>query len=145
MIAGLGRDVIDVAALLASTDLLALVQRTVALRRAGSRWFGKCPFHNEKTGSFMVETKDQHFHCFGCGAHGTAIHWVMRTEGLRFIAAAERLGGVRQADPALAARLAREAEERERAREMAWRRQYKIDRYRDRNPHCCCPDWLLST
>ncbi|MGC8469484.1 MAG: CHC2 zinc finger domain-containing protein, partial [Acetobacteraceae bacterium] len=52
----------------ARTPLAALVGRRVRLERAGREWKGCCPFHNEKTPSFYVY--DDHFHCFGCGAHG---------------------------------------------------------------------------
>jgi DNA primase len=68
-----------------------LVGRRVRLTRRGRQSQGLCPFHNEKTPSFYVF--DDHFHCFGCGAHGDAIGFVMRAEHLDFIAAVERLAG----------------------------------------------------
>jgi DNA primase len=68
-----------------------LVGRRVRLQRRGRQSQGLCPFHNEKTPSFYVF--DDHFHCFGCGAHGDAIGFLMRAEHLDFIAAVERLAG----------------------------------------------------
>jgi DNA primase len=61
----------------------------VRLARNGRQWKGCCPFHNEKTPSFYVY--DDHFHCFGCGAHGDAITFLMRAEGASFPEAVERL------------------------------------------------------
>ncbi|MFN3288338.1 MAG: CHC2 zinc finger domain-containing protein, partial [Sphingomonadaceae bacterium] len=62
------------------TDLRALVGRTVKLVRAGRDAKGCCPFHQEKTPSFHVF--EDHYHCFGCGAHGSAIDWLIQTQGL---------------------------------------------------------------
>lgn len=71
-------------------DLPALVAQRVRLRRTGRLWTGCCPFHAENTPSFTVWP--DHFHCFGCGAHGDAIDWLRRSEGLGFAAARGRLG-----------------------------------------------------
>ena len=60
----------------------ALVARRVKLSKAGRNWTGCCPFHNEKTPSFYVY--EDHFHCFGCAAHGDAISFVMQTTGSSF-------------------------------------------------------------
>ena len=73
----------------ARTPLHGLVGRKVRLVRNGRQWKGCCPFHNEKTPSFYVY--DDHFHCFGCGAHGDAITLLMRAEGASFPEAVERL------------------------------------------------------
>ena len=67
----------------------ALVGRRVKLARAGRNWTGCCPFHNEKTPSFHVY--DDHFHCFGCGEHGDAIAFQMKTSGASFPEAVESL------------------------------------------------------
>ena len=75
----------------ARVSLPDLVGRRVRLTRRGRDHTGLCPFHNEKTGSFHVY--DDHFHCFGCGAHGDAIGFVMRADNLDFIEAVERLAG----------------------------------------------------
>lgn len=68
-----------------------LVARRVRLLRRGREFTGLCPFHNEKTPSFTVNDEKQFFHCFGCGAHGDVIGWIMQSEGLSFPEAVERL------------------------------------------------------
>ena len=73
--------------------LAELVGRRVRLIRKGREYAGLCPFHNEKTPSFYVVDDKGFFHCFGCGAHGDAIGFVMRLENLDFIEAVERLAG----------------------------------------------------
>jgi DNA primase len=72
------------------TPLAAIVGRKVRLARSGRQWKGCCPFHGEKTPSFYVY-EDGHYHCFGCGAHGDAIGFVMQAEGASFMEAVERL------------------------------------------------------
>ncbi len=72
--------------------LSEIVGRRVVLKRKGrSEFSGLCPFHNEKTPSFTVNDQKGFFHCFGCGAHGDAVGFVMRSEGLPFPEAVERL------------------------------------------------------
>jgi DNA primase len=73
----------------ARTPLPGLIGRRARLTRSGRNWKACCPFHNEKSPSFHVY--DDHYHCFGCGAHGDAITFVMQTEGAAFIEAVERL------------------------------------------------------
>ena len=75
----------------ARTPMAALVGRKVKLARSGKSWKGCCPFHGEKTPSFYVY--DDGYHCFGCGAHGDAIGFVMNTEGAGFVEAVQRLAG----------------------------------------------------
>lgn len=76
---------IDTAALLSAVNLEALIGDKVKLQRVGAGELkGCCPMHNEKTPSFRVYTDEPHYHCFGCGAHGTAIDWVMFWEGAEF-------------------------------------------------------------
>src|SRR6266852_5399423 len=70
-----------------------LVGRRVRLTRRGREQAGLCPFHNEKTPSFYVVEDKGFFHCFGCGAHGDAIGFLMRADNLVFIEAVERLAG----------------------------------------------------
>src|SRR5947207_8122407 len=70
-----------------------LVGRRVRLARQGREQGGLCPFHNEKTPSFYVVEDKGFFHCFGCGAHGDAIGFLMRSDNLDFIEAVERLAG----------------------------------------------------
>ena len=70
-----------------------VVGRRVKLVRAGREFSGLCPFHSEKTPSFTVNDQKEFYHCFGCGAHGGAIDFVMGTEGVEFPDAVERLAG----------------------------------------------------
>ncbi|HVH76361.1 MAG TPA: DNA primase [Stellaceae bacterium] len=72
-------------------SLAALVGRRVRLVRRGREYAGLCPFHNEKTPSFYVVEDKAFFHCFGCGAHGDAIGFVMRADNLDFLEAVEKL------------------------------------------------------
>lgn len=72
-------------------DIVEVVGRTVALKRAGNSWKGLCPFHNEKSPSFNVVPSKGIFHCFGCGKGGSAIDFVMATERLEFMEAVEKL------------------------------------------------------
>ncbi|MBD0271350.1 MAG: DNA primase [Acetobacteraceae bacterium] len=91
------------------TPLHGLIGRKVRLNRNGRQWKGCCPFHNEKTPSFYVY--DDHFHCFGCGAHGDAITFLMRAEGASFPEAVERLAAEAGLD---VPKPSREAQARER-------------------------------
>ena len=68
-----------------------VVGRRVRLQKRGREHTGLCPFHNEKTPSFTVSDDKNFFHCFGCGAHGDVVGFVMRSEGLPFPEAVERL------------------------------------------------------
>jgi len=78
--------------LLERIDISEVVGARVALKPAGRGEFkGLCPFHNEKTPSFTVSTTKQFYHCFGCGAHGTAISFLMDYDGLEFPLAVEDL------------------------------------------------------
>lgn len=73
----------------ARTPLPGLIGRRVRLVRSGKQWKGCCPFHGEKSPSFYVY--DDHYHCFGCGAHGDAVGFVMQGQGLSFIEAVGQL------------------------------------------------------
>ena len=75
----------------ARTDLPALLSRSTKLSRAGRDWRGCCPFHDEKTPSFYVYA--DHYHCFGCGAHGDAVRWLTDKQGLAFPDAVRELAG----------------------------------------------------
>lgn len=70
-----------------------VVGRQVKLVRAGREHQGLCPFHNEKTPSFTVNDQKGFYHCFGCGAHGSVIDFVMGTQGMEFMEAVEVLAG----------------------------------------------------
>ena len=73
----------------ARTPLPAVIGRRVRLVRAGRQWKGCCPFHGEKSPSFHVY--EDHYHCFGCGEHGDAIAFVMKSQGATFMEAVEQL------------------------------------------------------
>jgi DNA primase len=72
-------------------SLVNVIARKVKLQRRGREQTGLCPFHNEKSPSFTVSDEKGFFHCFGCGAHGDVIGFVMRSDGLSFPDAVERL------------------------------------------------------
>lgn len=71
-------------------SLREVIGSDIALKRVGRYWQGLCPFHQERTPSFYV-IDDDHYHCFGCGAHGDAIGYLMRTRGLDFQSAVAQL------------------------------------------------------
>jgi len=77
--------------LLSRVDLVEVINARVPLRQAGHDFMACCPFHAEKTPSFSVSPRKQFYHCFGCGAHGTAIGFLMAYEGLEFLDAVEDL------------------------------------------------------
>jgi len=77
--------------LLARVDIVDVVERFVTLKKAGANYSACCPFHSEKTPSFTVSASKQFYHCFGCGAHGSAIGFLMQYSGLGFIEAVEDL------------------------------------------------------
>jgi DNA primase len=77
--------------LLARTDIVEVVGSRVQLKKAGREWKAPCPFHNEKTPSFWVSPDKQFYHCFGCGAHGTALGFLMEHDKLPFPDAVEEL------------------------------------------------------
>ena len=77
--------------LLHRVDLVELIDSYVPLKKAGANYAACCPFHNEKTPSFTVSPGKQFYHCFGCGAHGTAIGFLMAYSGLGFIEAIKEL------------------------------------------------------
>jgi DNA primase len=68
----------------ARVDLVSVISRRVVLTRKGREHLGLCPFHQEKTPSFTVNEQKGFYHCFGCGAHGSAIDFVMQSERLAF-------------------------------------------------------------
>ena len=79
--------------LLARTDIVELIDSRVRLKKAGKNYQACCPFHNEKSPSFSVSPEKQFYHCFGCGAHGNAIGFLMEYDGLNFPDAIEDLAG----------------------------------------------------
>ncbi|MEO8331602.1 MAG: DNA primase [Gallionella sp.] len=77
--------------LLNRLDIVDVVERYVPLKKAGANFVACCPFHTEKSPSFTVSQSKQFYHCFGCGAHGTAIGFVMEHAGLGYVDAIEEL------------------------------------------------------
>ena len=80
-----------IADLLNRVDIVEVVGRHVTLKKAGANYQGLCPFHNEKSPSFSVSPTKQFYHCFGCGAHGSAISFLMEHSGLTYVDAIEEL------------------------------------------------------
>lgn len=77
--------------LLARLDIVDIIDARVKLKKKGKNYGACCPFHNEKTPSFSVSQEKQFYHCFGCGAHGNAIDFIMEFERLEFVEAIEEL------------------------------------------------------
>jgi DNA primase len=77
--------------LIARTDIIEVIGSRVQLKRAGREYKACCPFHDEKTPSFTVSPDKQFYHCFGCGAHGTALGFVMDYDHTGFVEAVEDL------------------------------------------------------
>lgn len=72
-------------------DLVEVLESAIDLKRAGAAYKALCPFHDEKTPSFMIHRGDTHYHCFGCGAHGDAIQFLMNYQKMDFSQAIEHL------------------------------------------------------
>ena len=77
--------------LVARADIVDIINARVPLKKKGREYSACCPFHNEKTPSFTVSQNKQFYHCFGCGAHGTALGFLMEYENLDFVDAVETL------------------------------------------------------
>lgn len=77
--------------LLNRADIVDAIDRHVPLKKAGVNYIACCPFHNEKTPSFTVSQTKQFYHCFGCGAHGNAISFLIEYSGLSFVEAVNAL------------------------------------------------------
>ena len=79
--------------ILTKINIVDLINSRVKLKKAGRDYQACCPFHHEKTPSFTVSDKKQFYHCFGCGAHGNAISFLMEYDKLEFLEAVEELAG----------------------------------------------------
>ncbi len=77
--------------LLVRTDIVEIIGNRIQLRKTGSNFTASCPFHNEKTPSFTVSPNKQFYYCFGCGAHGNAISFIMNFDRMEFVDALETL------------------------------------------------------
>ena len=84
--------------LIARADIIEVVGKRVELKKAGREFKACCPFHGEKTPSFTVSPAKGFYHCFGCGAHGTAIGFLMEFEHMSFVEAIESLAGTMGVD-----------------------------------------------
>jgi DNA primase len=79
--------------LLARVDIVDVIEQRVPLKKAGRDWTARCPFHDERSPSFTVSPAKQFYHCFGCGAHGSAIKFLMDYDRMEFVDAVEDLAG----------------------------------------------------
>ncbi|MEO5703010.1 MAG: DNA primase [Gammaproteobacteria bacterium] len=79
--------------LMTRIDIVEVIDTRVPLRKAGREYTACCPFHDEKSPSFTVSQQKQFYHCFGCGAHGTALGFLMEYEHLDFVEAVHELAG----------------------------------------------------
>jgi len=77
--------------LLARIDIVDVIEQRVPLKKSGRDWSARCPFHDERSPSFTVSPAKQFYHCFGCGAHGSAIKFLMDYDRLEFVDAVEEL------------------------------------------------------
>ena len=77
--------------LLARVDIVDVIERHLTLKKSGANYFACCPFHGEKSASFSVSPSKQFYHCFGCGAHGSAVGFLMEYCGLSFVEAVKEL------------------------------------------------------
>ncbi|MFA7670106.1 MAG: DNA primase [Burkholderiaceae bacterium] len=108
--------------LLARVDVVDVVGRYVQLRKGGANLLGLCPFHNEKTPSFTVSPTKQFYHCFGCGAHGTAITFLTQHTGASFPEAIRTLAGT-------VGMVVPEAQRSPRQRQLDQQRKQEISRH----------------
>lgn len=77
--------------IIARSDIVSVIDQHIGLKKAGKNFTACCPFHNEKTPSFSVSSDKQFYHCFGCGASGNVISFLMEYSHLEFVEAIEML------------------------------------------------------
>ena len=80
--------------LLARTNILDVIGKRVKMKKKGNNYFGCCPFHDEKTASFSLSEKKQIYYCFGCGASGSVVNFLMQYERLSFPEAIEEIASM---------------------------------------------------
>lgn len=124
---------------LSRVDIVDVVGQYVQLKQAGMNRQGLCPFHNEKSPSFTVSPTKQFYHCFGCGAHGTALGFLMEHNGLSFIEALKDLAqraGMRLPEdkPLSRAQIAQQAEQKIRTQNITQTLDAAAKFYRDQLP-----------
>ena len=105
--------------LLSRVDIVDVIDRYVPLKKAGANYVACCPFHSEKTPSFTVSQTKQFYHCFGCGAHGTAVGFLMEYGGKSFPDAVEELARDAGLEVPRVETRPGEAERREQAQDLA--------------------------
>ena len=117
--------------LLNRVDIVDVVQRYVQLKKGGANFMGLCPFHGEKTPSFTVSPSKQFYHCFGCGAHGNAIGFLIAYAGLGYVDAIKDLAaGVGMQVPEWQPRTPEEAARKERETDLYGVMEQAMDFYR---------------
>jgi DNA primase len=117
--------------LLNRVDIVDVVSRYVQLKKGGANYLGLCPFHSEKTPSFSVSPAKQFYHCFGCGAHGNAIGFLMAYSSLGYVDAIKDLAGqVGMQVPESRPPSPQEAARRERETDLATLMEKALDFYR---------------
>ena len=117
--------------LLNRVDVVEVVSRYVRLKKAGANFSGLCPFHNEKTPSFSVSPSKQFYHCFGCGAHGNAIGFLMSYGGMGYVDAVKDLAsGVGMQVPEWQPRTPQEIQLKERETDLYGVLERAMDFYR---------------
>ncbi|MEN9418707.1 MAG: hypothetical protein RI988_2327, partial [Pseudomonadota bacterium] len=121
---------------IARTDIVDVVSRHVELKRGGANLLGLCPFHGEKSPSFTVSPTKQFYHCFGCGAHGDAIRFLMEHASMGFVDAvrelAQRAGLAVPETPQDPAAQARAEQLRQQQRRLEDVLRHAADHYRER-------------
>jgi DNA primase len=121
--------------LLNRVDVVEVVSRYVRLKKAGANFQGLCPFHGEKTPSFSVSPAKQFYHCFGCGAHGNAIGFLMAYGGMGYVDAVKDLASqagmqVPEAQPRSAEQAQRETERKEQETGLVAVMEHAMEFYR---------------
>ncbi|MGR8919311.1 MAG: DNA primase [Gammaproteobacteria bacterium] len=128
--------------LIARTDIVELIEAHLPLRKAGREFQALCPFHGEKTPSFTVSREKQFYHCFGCGAHGTAIGFLMNYRNLDFREAVEELAQAAGMEIPLEARSQRPAGTREVYAALETARRYYEQALRQAEDRARAVDYL---
>ena len=117
--------------LLNRVDIVELVSRYVQLKKGGANYLGLCPFHGEKTPSFTVSPAKQFYHCFGCGAHGNAIGFLMAYSGLGYVESVKELASAAGMQmPEWQPRSPEEAKKKERETDLYALMERAMDFYR---------------
>ncbi len=116
--------------LLNRVDVVDVVSRYVQLKKAGANFQGLCPFHNEKSPSFTVSPSKQFYHCFGCGAHGNAIGFLMEYGGMGYVDAIKDLAAGAGMTVPEAPRTPQEIERRERETDLYGVMEQAMEFYR---------------